>query len=35
MNFTSLIFGDTNTKLENQIKKIELEAIKNYEDGNP
>ncbi|MCL1867702.1 MAG: hypothetical protein FWF72_01970, partial [Paludibacter sp.] len=35
MNVPSFIFGQTNTALENQIKTVEQQAIKNYEDKNP
>jgi|GEM_PF-2561152 RHS repeat-associated core domain len=35
MNVPYFIFGNTNTKLEEQIKKVEQQAIKNYEDRNP
>ncbi|GEM_PF-1136831 len=34
-NVTFFIFGQTNTALENQIKKVEKQAIKNYEDRSP
>ena len=33
-NEAYLIFGNTNTKLEDQIKNVEQQAIKNYEDKN-
>jgi len=35
MNVPYFIFGQTNTALENQIKTVEQQAIKNYEDRNP
>ena len=35
MNVPYFIFGNTNTKLEQQIKKVEQQAIKNYENRNP
>jgi len=35
MNVPYLIFGNTNRKLEEQIKKVEQQVIKNYEDRNP
>jgi RHS repeat-associated protein len=35
MDVPYFIFGQTNTALENQIKAVEQQAIKNYEDKNP
>ena len=34
-NVPYFIFGNTNKKLEEQIKKVEQQAIKNYEEKNP
>jgi len=35
INVPYFIFEQTNTALENQIKKVEKQAIKNYEERNP